>query len=622
MRAFVRKERQPQEQMSPSLARSDKATSGPNHHSHPVLPSQHTNGNQAARRLSQAKPEGFEAGSEATTNVRFAHDFARVPVHAKPPAGVQAKLTANTAGDIYEQEADRVADRIMRMPEPQPRRACACGGGCPRCLADHDGPGRGILQTMRTGPNDARGAAVPPVVDEVLRSPGQALDPEASHFFGPRFGHDFAGVRVHADAKAGDSARALNARAYTVGRDVVFARGQYQPATTSGRLLLAHELAHVVQQSGADAPRLQAKVVDDDEHLPCRGDAEKDAATLTARENEAAAMAEAAVPALRARPLGETARRLLWEKFRLDYNDPRVRCRFVPEIADRLARIARDIRSVEITYLCTPAGEPSKDCSGHWAATRARWPHGAYRIDLCANFWRDKPEQALTLLHEWAHYVFWTRGLRDELPGGFDTAGCYSAFALEVNGGAPSEIENTKCVPNPAPLPELDPTRVAQSCPSNVFVNLSLIGGYITGLPVRGDTLGGRLDLLFPLTRMHDRELSVGAQFHRLAPQDPTQRAAYMFGVRVGLHVRQQPWRGGWQIGGYVEGGGISLPGATGDRTYPYAGGGVTGGINIPLGRQQALQIFLDVGGRVGFDTQDSTQFGSFQSGLGVSLQL
>lgn len=479
---------------------------------------------------------------------------------------------------------------------------------------------------MRDGPDDARGASVPPVVGEVLRSPGQPLDAEASRFFGPRFGHDFAGVRVHSDERAADSARALNARAYTVGRDVVFARGQYQPATASGRRLLAHELAHVVQQSVAAAPRLQAKVVDDDEHLPCRHDEKKNAATLGARENQAADMAEAAAATLRARPLGEKARRLLWEKFRLDYNDPLARCRFVPEIADRLARIARDIRSVEIKYLCETAGEPTADCSGHWAATRARWPSGAYRIDLCANFWRDESEQALTLLHEWAHFVFWTRGLHDELPGGFDTAGCYSAFALEVGGGKPSDVENTKCIPNTAPLPELDPARTAESCPPNVFLNLSLIGGYARGLPGRGNDLpvGARLDLLFPLTRMHDWELSVGAQFNRFAPENPSDRAAYLFGLRAGLQFRRQPWRNelGWQFGGYAEGGGISMPEATGDRTYPYAGAGLTGGINIPIGRQKALQIFADVGGRAALDEHDSVKFGWFQAGLGVALQI
>jgi hypothetical protein len=465
---------------------------------------------------------------------------------------------------------------------------------------------------------------VPPVVGEVLRSPGQALDAEASLFFGPRFGQDFTGVRVHADARAADSARALNARAYTVGRDVVFAPGQYQPATTSGRQLIAHELAHVVQQSSADAPRFQAKVVDNDEHLPCRGDKDKNAATLTGRENEAAAMAENAARALRARPLTETARQLIWKKFRLDYNDPVNRCKWVPEIADRFDRIAHDIRTVGIKYGCSTSGEPTEDCNGHWAATRADGLFGAYRIDLCANFWRDKNDQALTLLHEWAHYVFYTRGLHDDPIGGFDTAGCYSAFALEVKGEPPNDIEDQKCVPNPSQVPDADPSRVAQSCPGNVFPSVSLLGEYGSSLPGRsgGLAVGGRLDLLFPLTRLHEYELTVGAQFLRLAPQEPTGRAAYLFGIRAGLLVRRQPRSFSLQFGGYVEGGGISLPEATGDRVYPYVGVGGTLGMNIPINREQALQIFVDLGARAGFDTQNDTQFGQFHAGLGVALQL
>jgi len=68
---------------------------------------------------------------------------------------------------------------------------------------------------------------------------------------GARFGHDFSKVRVHIDAQAAESATAVNARAYTVGRDMVFSAGQYAPNTSAGRKLLAHELAHVVQQSAA-----------------------------------------------------------------------------------------------------------------------------------------------------------------------------------------------------------------------------------------------------------------------------------------------------------------------------------------------------------------------------------
>ncbi len=537
---------------------------------------------------------------------------------------IQTKPAIGKPRDEYEQEADRISDQVMRMPEPQLQRACACGGGCPTCMPAHDHSGGAILQTKRIGANDARGMAVPPVVNEVLRSPGQALDPQASTFFGPRFGQDFAGVRVHADARAAASARALNARAYTVGRDVVFGQGQYQPATTSGRQLIAHELAHVVQQSGAAAPRVQAKVVDDDEHLPCRADDDKNAATVAAQEEKAAKMADDAASKLRARPLGETARLLLWEKFRLDYNDPVNRCQFVPEIADRLERIAHDLRKEEITYGCERSGEPTPACHGHWAVTSARWPGGGYRIDLCSNFWRDKDDQALTLLHEWAHYVFWARGLRDELPGGFNTGGCYSAFALEVNGGPPNAIENTKCVPNPSRLPDLDQARVEQSCPRNVFPSLTLTGGYASGLPGgrSGFTSGARLDLLFPLAHLHEWELTVGAQFQRLAPQNPTERAPFMFGIRAGIQVRQQPRSFGLQVGAYAEGGGITRPDASGDYTFPYLGLGAKAGINIPFSRQQALQLFVDFGASAGFDTKNDNQFLLFQAGLGVALQL
>ena len=564
-------------------------------------------------------PKQSQPQEKASANFARSNRAVSQSPFAYQAAVIQTK-PAIKSGDESEQEADRISEQVMRMPKPQLQTDCACGGGCPRCVADRDG----ILQTKRIGSSNARSTAVPPVVDEVLRSSGQGLDREASLFFGPRFGQDFARVRVHTDAKAAESARALNAKAYTVGQDVVFAAGQYQPATTSGRQLIAHELTHVVQQSAAGAPRFQAKVGNDYEHTPCHDDTDKNAATLTEQEEKAATMAEAAARELRARPLGETARRLLWEKFRLDYNDPPVRCQFVPEIAHRLEQIAHDLRNEEITYGCESSGEPSKDCSGHWAVTRARWPGGGYRIDLCANFWRDKADQPLTLLHEWAHYIFWTRGLRDELPGGFDTGGCYSAFALEVKGGAPNPIEDTKCIPNEAPLPEFDQSRVEQSCPRNVLLNLSLTGGYASGLPGRsgGLTTGGRFDLLFPLTGMHEWELTVGAQFQRFAPEKPSERAPFMFGIHAGLQVRQQPRRFGLQFGGYVEGGGITTAGSTGDRTIPYLGGGVTAGINIPLGRQRALELFVDLGGRLGFDTQDDNQFLQFQSGLGVALTL
>jgi hypothetical protein len=97
----------------------------------------------------------------------------------------------------------------------------------------------------------------PPIVHKVLRSPGQLLHGATRAFMESRFGHDFRNVRVHTDAQAANSARALDALAYTVGHDVVFGREQYSPSSTKGRQLLAHELAHVIQQSG-DEPNTPA----------------------------------------------------------------------------------------------------------------------------------------------------------------------------------------------------------------------------------------------------------------------------------------------------------------------------------------------------------------------------
>lgn len=131
------------------------------------------------------------------------------------------------------------------------QRKCACGGtpgptgACEACRKK-----RLQRKKINAGLETQKDSAIPPIVHEVLRSPGQPLDRETRAFMEPRFGHDFGYVRVHADARAAESARAVNALAYTVGREVVFDEGQYVPGTKQGRQLLAHELTHVVQQSG------------------------------------------------------------------------------------------------------------------------------------------------------------------------------------------------------------------------------------------------------------------------------------------------------------------------------------------------------------------------------------
>ena len=104
---------------------------------------------------------------------------------------------------------------------------------------------------QRKAAGDHEISSAPPIVDEVLDSPGEPLDSATREFLETRFGYDFGSVRVHRDARAAESARALGAQAYTVGGNVVFDAGQYAPGTTQGQRLLAHELTHVAQQGHA-----------------------------------------------------------------------------------------------------------------------------------------------------------------------------------------------------------------------------------------------------------------------------------------------------------------------------------------------------------------------------------
>jgi hypothetical protein len=142
---------------------------------------------------------------------------------------------------------------ITPARSPILRRKCACGGSggecaeCKREKLQRNAGGLGL-------------ETAPPIVHEVLQSPGQPLDSATRAFFEPRFGHDFSKVRLHADAKAAESAQAVSALAYTVGNDIVFARRSSVPGTGEDARILAHELTHVLQQSGAAESRAGLRV--------------------------------------------------------------------------------------------------------------------------------------------------------------------------------------------------------------------------------------------------------------------------------------------------------------------------------------------------------------------------
>lgn len=254
MRTFAQKPRttQPATSAKTSTVIQDHVGQGRDPNS--ILNLQRTIGNQALLRLLQSNAEERNALLTGTTSPHFGHDFSRIPVPAPKAGAMQKKLAINTPGDEYEQEADRVAEQVMRMPEPQMLRACPCGGGCSKCQEDE------ILQRKTAPAVDGWKTLRQPEAKVSAVSEGQPLTSEQKAFFEPRFGVDFSSVRVHTDASADTAARAVGAYAYTRGSDIVFREGQYRPHTCAGRQLFAHELAHVVQQGAV--PRLQCRATD------------------------------------------------------------------------------------------------------------------------------------------------------------------------------------------------------------------------------------------------------------------------------------------------------------------------------------------------------------------------
>src|SRR6266508_2550202 len=141
------------------------------------------------------------------------------------------------------------APRVPFTPVPA-RRLQRCGGrSCLPGTCGHDDR-VGLQRRSIGGPGRRR---APGIVAEVLREHGRPLDGGARALMEPYFGHDFSRVRVHTGQRAATSARAVDAHAYTVGSNVVFGDGRYDPSSPSGRRLLAHELGHVIQQRGAPA---------------------------------------------------------------------------------------------------------------------------------------------------------------------------------------------------------------------------------------------------------------------------------------------------------------------------------------------------------------------------------
>jgi len=194
---------------------------------------------------------------------------------------MQTKLTISEPGDQYEQEADRVAETVMRMPEPIGSEGVTVSGQVkdvhtqPVGSADEEKLHRQTMdeempeeeeETLQAKEVSGETPEVTPELEARLnsaRGSGRPLPESVRAFFEPRFGYDFGGVRVHTDNVADQLNRTVSARAFTVGQDIFFRRDEYDANSASGRQLLAHELTHVAQQAAAVQTKLRVGAQDD-----------------------------------------------------------------------------------------------------------------------------------------------------------------------------------------------------------------------------------------------------------------------------------------------------------------------------------------------------------------------
>jgi hypothetical protein len=170
----------------------------------------------------------------------------------------QPKLTVNQPNDKYEQEADSMADRVMRMTNSTQNEntffkstPLTIQRKCQHCQDEEK------LHRKESSGAEVQGSNELDSYVGSLGTSGQALPENSRQFFEPRFGQDFSNVHIHTDSIAVKSAQSINALAYTTGNNIVFNSGQYSPDSESGKKLMAHELTHVVQQSATNSSNVQ-----------------------------------------------------------------------------------------------------------------------------------------------------------------------------------------------------------------------------------------------------------------------------------------------------------------------------------------------------------------------------
>lgn len=243
MLTFTKKTKATQQTPSLKSPRPGRPYVVQNHDKHSIFHLQRTMGNQTVQGLFQNATRNIAADSTSSKSTEFPGDREQIDSPPGRRNTIQSKLIINAPGDRYEQEADQVANNVLRVNPPvetdeklaiQTKPSAPAAGG-----------ERNVSNHIENRLNRSRGS-------------GSPLSPASQSFFEARMRHDFSNVRIHTDDKANQMNSDLGARAFTCGPNIYFQTGQYNPQSTEGMKLLAHELTHVVQQNrNRETPAIQ-----------------------------------------------------------------------------------------------------------------------------------------------------------------------------------------------------------------------------------------------------------------------------------------------------------------------------------------------------------------------------
>ncbi|MFT4102654.1 MAG: DUF4157 domain-containing protein [Burkholderiaceae bacterium] len=542
---------------------------------------------------------------------------------------LQRKLGIGASDDPLEREADRVADQVIGMTA-------------------RSNPGAAPVSVQRaTAAGGLASGAVPDSVERALARSGSPLAPTLRQDMEQRFGHDFSQVRVHVDETSAQSAHQIDANAYTVGRDIVFGRGRFAPDTRAGRHLLAHELTHVVQQSGA--PGAGTTIRRDDAG---GGSTDfEDKLTMSSRPTVGPGMVEGTVTRTETAPANGSRKREVIHtgemRVRFDPADCSITLPFgyrfderaqassaafcneppsstpVPKLApDRLAAIKRSVLdsvnrglngwfNIRLSGKDCPGGCAGKPLPIRVAATEDdKSPDTTIAIvnrggransgTICARSWDDS-----TAEHEGGHQVL---GVGDEYPEKNESLRAtapqwfrpervrhdYSKMGPEEHSRFAMFHErhfNAVKVFLEGVFPGCKATLEARSRPVLPDFRFTMGAGYTSINGAGGLFLSTGLGLGIPLDRLRRWELVLGPQVRwQFARGDDGSREAFLLGARIGLEHSTGGGTHGFTTGLFAEGGAgkfsstdYGVGGGVRSTWAPYGELGVSAGYRSPI---------------------------------------